>query len=54
MGGGSLSAAGWRRWFESEDAAEHSRPPLRQDFGESAEYGCAAAQAGTAEPSAVP
>jgi hypothetical protein len=35
----SLSAAGWRRWFKSEDAAEHLRPPLRRDFGETAEDG---------------
>jgi len=46
----SLSAAGWRRWFKSEHAAEHLRSPLRRDFGETAEDGCAAARAGTAEP----
>ncbi|MFZ8807607.1 MAG: hypothetical protein ACO2PN_05830 [Pyrobaculum sp.] len=43
LGGGrrflSLSAAGWRRWFKSEDAAEHPRPPLRRNSGETAEDG---------------
>jgi hypothetical protein len=43
LGGGrrflSLSAAGWRRWFKSEDAAEHLRSPLRRNFGETAEDG---------------
>jgi len=46
VGGGSLSAAGQRRWFKSEDAAEQPRPPLRRDFGEPAEDGCPAARSG--------
>jgi len=40
----SLSAAGQRRWFKSEDAAEHLHSPLRRDFGETAEDGCTAAR----------
>jgi len=48
VGGGSLSAAGCRRWFKSEDAAEYPRPPLRRNSGETAED---RRRAGTAEPS---
>jgi len=53
LGGGRrflpLSAAGQRRWFKSEDAAEHLRSPLRRDFGETAEDS-APRRGQTAEP----